>query len=162
LEPSDRIAGLIQPTIEDLGFDLVRVLVRGKQQPVLEIMAEPLDGSPMTVEGCASISRAVSALLEVDDFLPGPYTLEVSSPGLDRPLVRLKDFERFTGFEAKVEMARPVDGQRRFRGRLLGVDGDRVRLHVNDATCDLVHADIQRAKLVLTDELLAQVQEQRS
>ncbi len=160
LESSDRVADLIAPTVEDLGFDLVRVIVRGKNQPVLEIMAEPLDGQPMTVEGCAAISRAVSALLDVDDAMPGPFTLEVTSPGIDRPLVRLGDFERFTGFEAKVEMARPVDGQRRFRGRLLGIDGDRVRLLVDDATRELVYADIQRAKLVLTDELLAQTQEQ--
>jgi ribosome maturation factor RimP len=160
LELSDRIADLIQPTVEDLGFDLVRVLVRGKQRPVLEIMAEPLDGRPMTVDGCAEISRAVSALLDVDDIVAESFTLEVTSPGIDRPLVRLRDFERFAGLEAKVEMARPVDGRRRFRGRLLGVDGNHVRLQFDETTCNLAHADIQRAKLVLSDELLAQTQEQ--
>jgi ribosome maturation factor RimP len=160
LQPSDRIADLIAPTVEGLGFDLVRVLVRGKQRPVLEVMAEPVDGGAMTVDGCAEISRAVSALLDVDDAMPGSYTLEVTSPGIDRPLVRLGDFERFAGFEAKVEMARPIDGRRRFRGRLLGIADGRVRLDVDDVTVELSYSDIARAKLVLTDELLAQTQEQ--
>ncbi len=124
-------------------------------------MVERRDGRTVTVGDCAAISRAVSAVLDVEDPVSGPYTLEVSSPGIDRPLVRLKDFERFAGFEARVETNRPIDGRRRFRGRLLGVEGETVRIRVEDATTDLPYVDIQRAKLILTDDLLAASQEQQ-
>ena len=132
-------------------------------QVVLQIMVEPKDGAGgnqgMTADNCATISRAVSALLEVDDPISSAYTLEVSSPGLDRPLVRLKDFDRFQGLEAKIEINRPRDGQRRFRGRLLGVDGDTVRILVDGVEVDLPHPDIHKAKLLMTDELIAASEE---
>jgi ribosome maturation factor RimP len=109
----------------------------------------------MTVEDCAEISRTVSALLDVADPIVGAYTLEVSSPGIDRPLIRREDFARFAGFEAKIELNAPQDGRRRFRGKLLGVEGDAVRLLVDDAPVALPLAAVARAKLVLTDALLA-------
>lgn len=152
---ADRIAEMVRPTIEALGYSLVRVQILGRQRPRLQVMAERSDGGPMMVEDCASLSRSISAVLDVEDPIAAPYTLEVSSPGIDRPLVRLADYDRFAGFEARIELARPVEGRRRFRGRLLGTSGEVVRLDVDGANLDVHYADIQRAKLVLTEELLA-------
>jgi ribosome maturation factor RimP len=151
----DRIEQLVTPTVEDLGFTVVRVRLSGRQRPRLQVMTERRDGRAMLVDDCAGISRAIAAVLEVEDPFEGAYTLEVSSPGIDRPLVRLGDFERFAGFEAKVETSRPFGGRRRFRGRLVGVAGQVVQIQVDGATMDLPYADIGRAKLLLTDELLA-------
>ena len=146
-----------------MGFELVRVLVQGNQRPVLQVMAERIDRTPMTVEDCAEISRAVSAILDVEDPIPSAYHLEVTSPGLDRPLTRRADFERFAGFEARVETGMPVDGRRRFRGRLLGLEGDEVRLQLPEGERRIALDVIRKAKLVLTDDLLtAGRQERRS
>jgi ribosome maturation factor RimP len=156
LDGNTRIARLIAPPLEAMGFDLVRVRFGGGRRPVLQIMAERPDGT-MTVEDCAEVSRAVSAVLDVEDPIPGEYLLEVSSPGIDRPLTRLADFERFKGFEAKVELALPMDGRKRFRGRLDGLTADEeVRLADTEGGNVLLpfHA-IADAKLVLTDELIA-------
>lgn len=150
-----RIAEIIGPAIEDMGFELVRVLMSGQRHKKLQIMAEPKDGSGMNVDHCADISRVVSALLDVEDPIDEAYTLEVSSPGIDRPLVKLADFERFAGFDARVEMQTPVDGRRRFSGRLLGVDGTDVMIAVEEGEARLPHADIQKSKLLMTDELIA-------
>lgn len=155
----ERIAGLVTPSLEANGFELVRVMLTGGDRPTLQIMADRTDETPITVDDCADISRVVSAILDVEDPIKGAYTLEISSPGIDRPLVRRKDFERFAGFEAKVETGAPIDGRRRFRGRLLGVEGDDVRLQLDigqgggEAVIPL--SAIDRAKLVMTDELLA-------
>ena len=150
-----RIAALVCPTIEAMGYGLVRVQVQGRQRLRVQIMAERSDDVAMTVDDCAALSRAVSAVLDVDDPINGAYTLEVSSPGIDRPLVRLADYDRFAGFDARVELVRLIDGRRRFQGRLLGAAGDDVRIAVDGTELRLPFADIQRAKLVLTDELLA-------
>jgi ribosome maturation factor RimP len=155
MELADRIAELVRPTIEALGYALVRVEVMGRDRLRLQIMAERLDEQAMTVDDCAWISQGVSAVLDVEDPIASTYTLEVSSPGIDRPLVTLADYVRFAGFEARIETARPIDGRRRFRGRLLGADDGTVRLAVEGAAVELPFADIQRGKLVLTDELLA-------
>ena len=157
MELADRIYELVRPTAESLGYALVRVQVSGRQRVRLQIMAERADDQPMMVDDCATLSRAVSAVLDVDDPIGSAYTLEVSSPGIDRPLVRLADFDRFAGLEARIELARPIDGRRRFRGRLLGTRGQAVRHAVDglEQEIEVPHADIQRAKLVLTDELLA-------
>ena len=155
MDLAGRVEMLIGPTVEAMGFSLVRVQVLGQNRPRLQIMAERTDGESMLVEDCAAISRAVSAVLDVEDPIAGAYTLEVSSPGIDRPLVRLADFDRFAGFEAKVEMDLAVNGRRRFQGRLLGTEGDAVRLRMEDSEVVLPYADIRRAKLVLTEELLA-------
>jgi ribosome maturation factor RimP len=153
--PRARIEALIGPTVEAMGYEVVRVQLIGKQRPTLQVMIERNDRRRLTVDDCAEVSRALSAVLDVEDPIGAAYTLEVSSPGVDRPLTRLADFSRFAGHLAKVEIGRPVDGRRRFSGRLAGVEGETVRLEVEGATVALPFADIQRAKLVLTDELLA-------
>jgi len=150
-----RIAEIIRPAIEDLGFELVRVLVSGQRNKKLQVMAEPKDGSAMNVDHCAVISRTVSALLDVEDPIDDAYVLEVSSPGIDRPLVKLADFARYAGFDARVEMDVPVAGRRRFSGRLLGVDGTDVVMDVTEGEVRLPFADIQKSKLLMTDELIA-------
>ncbi|MGO1119658.1 ribosome maturation factor RimP [Rhodovibrionaceae bacterium A322] len=150
------IEELIAPTVEDLGMEIVRVALMGDRDTTLQIMAERPDGT-MSIDDCADLSRAVSTLLEVEDPIAGRYTLEVSSPGLDRPLTRLKDYERFAGYEARVEMEVSQDGQRRFRGRLLGIEEELVLIQGegDDAPHRLAFQDILRGKLILTDELLA-------
>lgn len=149
-----KIEAIIAPSLEAMGYRVVRVLLMGGRRATLQVMAERADEQPMSVEDCAEISRTVSALLDVSDPIAGAYDLEVSSPGLDRPLVRREDYARFAGFEAKIELNRPVDGRRRFRGKLLGLEGDDVRLLVDAVPLALPIADVMRAKLVITDELL--------
>lgn len=117
-------------------------------------MAERADGAPMTVDDCADISHAVSALLDVEDPIAGAYTLEVSSPGIDRPLTRLKDFERFAGFEAKLESRVSVDGRKRFKGRLGGVEDGEILIDTEQGAARVPFDTVLRAKLVLTDELI--------
>ena len=145
----------IAPAIETMGYDIVRVVLSGSRRPRLQIMAERKDGAGMVVDDCVAVSRAVSAILDVEDPISGPYELEVSSPGIDRPLTRLADFERFAGFEAKLETALPLEGQRRWKGCLLGLDGETVRLKTKTGEVALPFAAIEKAKLVLTDDLLA-------
>lgn len=165
MDLSARIETLIEPTVRDLGFEIVRVQLSGLKRRRLQIMAERRPesgvGAAMTVDDCAAISRAVSAILDVEDPIAAAYDLEVSSPGIDRPLVRPADFERFAGFEAKVETVRPINGRKRFRGRLLGIDGDTVRLMADDGPKELPYPEIHRAKLIMTDELLAATEESR-
>lgn len=155
MDPIRRVETMIEPVLADMGFELVRVQMFGTKRPTLQIMAERADGGPMTVDHCAEISNTVSALLEVEDPISDAYTLEVSSPGIDRPLVRTRDYERFAGHEAKIEMRTLIDGRRRFQGRLAGVDGGLVRLETKAGEVGLPIDEIQQAKLVLTDELLA-------
>ena len=151
-----RIETLIAPSLEAMGYRLVRVAVTGgRRSQVLQVMAERMDERPMSVEDCTEVTHTVSALLDVADPIEHAYVLEVSSPGIDRPLVRREDYERYRGYEAKLELAAPIEGRRRFRGRLVGVEADRVRLNLGAEVVDLPLARIQRAKLVLTDELLA-------
>jgi ribosome maturation factor RimP len=145
-----------------MGYRIVRVAFTGGRRPTLQIMAERRDGAAMSVDDCADISRTVSALLDVADPIPVAYALEVSSPGIDRPLIDRDDFVRFAGYEAKVEMSNLIDGRKRFRGRLLGADDGAVRIAVEDREVALPLADVVRAKLVLTDELLAAAQKQQS
>lgn len=152
---TDRIAALIEPTLESMGYGLVRVRLAGAGRPVLQVMAEPKDQRPMTVDDCAEISRTLSAILDVEDPIGGAYALEVSSPGIDRPLVREDDYRRFSGFEARIETREPVGGRRRFRGRLEGIADGRVRLVMEGEAAEIPFAVIERAKLVLTDDLLA-------
>jgi ribosome maturation factor RimP len=161
VDPIRQISELIEPTVRDLGFDVVRVLLTGGQRPTLQVMVEPLQHGPMTVDQCAQISHAVSALLDVEDPIGGSYRLEVTSPGIDRPLVRQRDFERFAGFEARVETAEPIAGRRRFRGRLMGVEGDDVCLRLPEGEQRIPYAAVKKAKLVLTDELIAAARAER-
>lgn len=157
MELTERISALVAPSLEAMGYDIVRVMMTGgRSRPTLQIMAERRDEAAMTVDDCEAISRAVSALLDVEDPISGAYRLEVSSPGIDRPLTRLKDFARFAGFEARVETKLPVGNRRRFKGVLHGVEGDMVKLEAEDVgAVALPFAGIDKAKLVLTDALIA-------
>ena len=156
-----RIGAIVEPVIDDLGYRLVRVHVSGRDGCTLQIMAERPDGG-FTVEDCETVSRAISPVLDVEDPIRKAYNLEVSSPGIDRPLVRLSDFDRWAGHEAKIELAAGIDGRRRFRGRLGGVDGRRVLITVDveggAREFVLPGEDIVEAKLVMTDDLIAAAQ----
>ena len=156
-----RVAAIVEPVLEQLSFRLVRVRISGMDGYTVQIMAERADGS-MTIEDCELVSRALSPVLDVTDPIERAYRLEISSPGLDRPLVRRSDFERYAGNAVKIEMALAIDGRRRFRGTLLGVDGDKARVRRADAApgedADVLLSieEMAEAKLVLTNELIAQ------
>jgi ribosome maturation factor RimP len=152
------IVRIIEPALDTMGYRLVRVARTGARQATLQVMAERRDEVAMTVDDCALISRSISALLDVADPIAEPYTLEVSSPGIDRPLVRPEDYDRFAGFEARIDLVEPLDGRKRFRGRLLGRAEQHVRLVGETGEVRLPLAAIARAKLVLTDDLLASAQ----
>ncbi|WP_101066823.1 ribosome maturation factor RimP [Roseovarius salinarum] len=155
-----RLAEIIAPVIEDMGFDLVRVRMQGGKTHTLQIMAEK-PGGGIEVDDCAEISNAVSAVLDVEDPVEDTYTLEVSSPGIDRPLTRLKDFDDFEGYEAKLETSELIDGRKRFKGVLAGTDGPEVLINVAEGTIGLQFDWLSDAKLVLTDELIKEMLRQR-
>lgn len=150
-----RIERLLAPSLEAMGYEIVRIRLSGGRSPTVQIMAERLDRKPMTVDDCTAISRNASAILDVEDPVAGAYTLEVSSPGIDRPLVRPQDFARFAGREVRAETSAPIAGRRRFRGRLLGIEEGRVKIALEDGTAELPYEAIQKARLVLTKDLLA-------
>ncbi|MXN66817.1 ribosome maturation factor RimP [Stappia sp. GBMRC 2046] len=155
-----RVAAIVEPVIEDLGYRLVRIRISGLNGCTLQIMAERPDGT-MTVEDCEEISRAVSPVLDVDDPIKRAYNLEVSSPGIDRPLVRAGDFDRWSGHLARIEMAIAVDGRKRFKGIVLGSEGGKAVVKLEDAPADqepdvrLEIEDIAEARLILTDDLIS-------
>ena len=155
-----RLAEIITPVIEDMGFELVRVRYMGGKTATVQIMAERPDGG-IEVDDCADISTAVSATLDVEDPIEDAYNLEVSSPGIDRPLTRLKDFETWEGYEAKLETADLIDGRRRFKGTLQGVEGSEVLIEIevngDPVTIGLQFDWLSDAKLVLTDDLIRDV-----
>ena len=156
MDLQNRLEALIAPSLDAMGYELVRVQLQGKQRLTLQIMADRKDGVMMAVEDCADISRSLSALLDVEDPISGAYSLEVSSPGIDRPLTRAKDFEQWAGFEAKLESSAPIEGRKRFKGKLLGLDeAGNVRLVIEAGEVAIPFADVRGAKLVLTDELIA-------
>ena len=156
-----RVAAIAEPVIESLGYRLVRVKVSSSEGCTVQIMAERPDGS-MVVEDCETISRALSPVLDAADPIESAYRLEISSPGIDRPLVRKSDFERHKGHLAKIEMEIPIHGRKRYRGHLAGTEGEAVRLRRDDAGEDeeaevlLPIEEMSEAKLVLTDELVTQ------
>ncbi len=155
-----RLAEIITPVIEDLGYELVRVRLMSGKETTLQIMADKPDGG-IEVDDCGAISTAVSATLDVEDPILDAYTLEVSSPGIDRPLTRLKDFDMFEGYEAKLETDELIDGRRRFKGVLAGVEDDEVLINVTEGTIGLKFEWLSDAKLVLTDELIKEMLRQR-
>ena len=160
-----RLADILTPLIEGMGFELVRIRLMSGKTMTLQIMAERPEGG-IEVDQCAEISTAVSALLDVEDPIEDNYTLEVSSPGIDRPLTRLKDFDTWQGYEAKLETAELIDGRRRFKGELAGIDGDEVLINLVDekgepVTIGLEFDWLTDAKLVLTDELITEMLRQR-
>ena len=149
------IAQMIEPSLAAMGYRLVRVIMTGGRRVTLQVMAERLDDLPITHDDCTEISRSVSALLDVADPIAGAYTLEISSPGIDRPLVRVEDYDRFRGFEAKIELAMPLNGQRRFRGRLIGTLEGVIRFLTEEGEVRLPLDAVVRAKLILTEDLIA-------
>jgi len=155
-----RMAEIITPVIEDLGYELVRVRLMSGKNTILQVMADKPEGG-IEVDDCAKISTAVGATLDVEDPIVDEYALEVSSPGIDRPLTRLKDFENFEGYEAKIETTELIDGRRRFKGQLAGIDGNDVLINVEEGTIGLQFDWLSDAKLVLTDELIAEMLRQR-
>jgi ribosome maturation factor RimP len=154
-----RVAAIVEPVVEDLGFNLVRVKVTSANGCTVQIMAERPDGT-MAVTDCEAVSRAVSPVLDLEDPIPQAYHLEVSSPGIDRPLVRASDFERWSGYEAKIEMAVPVAGRKRFRGFVRGVESGAALVELPDVKdgeermVRLPLTNLGEARLVLTDELI--------
>ncbi|WP_370399606.1 ribosome maturation factor RimP [Sulfitobacter sp. JB4-11] len=155
-----RMAEIITPVIEDLGFELVRVRLMSGKNTTLQIMADKPEGG-IEVDDLSVITQSVGAVLDVEDPILDEYTLEVSSPGIDRPLTRLKDFELFEGYEAKLETTELIDGRRRFKGELAGVEGDEVLINVAEGTLGLKFDWLSDAKLVLTDELITEMLRQR-
>ena len=159
-----RLADIITPVIEGLGFELVRVRLMGGRTRVLQIMAERPDGG-IGVDECGEISTAVSAVLDVEDPVEENYVLEVSSPGIDRPLTRLKDFEMWKGWEARIETSELIDGRRRFKGALAGVESDEVLITIEEAgedvTIGLKFDWLSDAKLILTEELISEMLRQK-
>jgi len=156
-----RVATIVEPVIEQLGYRLVRVRVSSAEGCTVQIMAERPDGT-MSVEDCEAVSRALSPVLDVADPIERAYRLEISSPGIDRPLVRKSDFERYTGHLAKIETSMPIQGRKRFRGVLAGTEGETARIRRNDAAegeeteIMIPIEEMSEAKLVLTDELVTE------
>jgi ribosome maturation factor RimP len=158
---SEQIAKLIGPIADELGYELVRVQIQGgARRATLQIMAERRDRTAMIVEDCARLSRAISNLLDEVDPIAGEYTLEVSSPGIDRPLMKRADYERFLSHEVKIETNTTVDGRKRFHGVIAALDGDTVMLDSEGTTAPLPLAQVKSAKLVLTDRLIAAVEDE--
>ena len=151
-----KIKEVLLPSLEAIGFSLVRIrIMGGGENRTLQLMIDRLDEQPVSIEDCALVSRNASALLDVEDPINGAYMLEVSSPGIDRPLTKERDFERYVGFEAKLELRDVQDGQRRFQGRLLGCENGVVKLLTEAGETSLSFGTITAAKLILTDELVA-------
>ena len=155
-----RMAEIITPVIEDMGFELVRVRLMSGKSTTLQVMADRPDGG-IEVDELALISQSISAVMDVEDPILDEYTLEVSSPGIDRPLTRLKDFEMFEGYEAKIETGELIDGRRRFKGELAGVEGGEVLINVEEGTIGLQFDWLSDAKLVLTEDLISEMLRQR-
>ncbi|MCY4179274.1 MAG: ribosome maturation factor RimP [Litoreibacter sp.] len=151
-----RLAEIAKPVIEGLGFELVRLRLMGGKTDILQVMAEKPEGG-IEVEDLANISTALSAVMDVEDPISGEYDLEVSSPGIDRPLTRLKDFDMWEGYEAKIETEELIDGRRRFKGEIAGTEGDEVLINIEEGTVGLKFDWLTDAKLVLTDELIRDV-----
>jgi ribosome maturation factor RimP len=155
-----RLAEIVTPTIEGLGYELVRIRLMGGVYKTLQIMADKPEGG-IDVDDCGKISVAVSAVLDVEDPIEDQYTLEVSSPGIDRPLTRLKDFDAWKGYEVKIETGEMIDGRKRFKGLIAGTEGDEVLVEIEEGTIGLQFDWLADAKLVLTDELITEMLRQK-
>jgi ribosome maturation factor RimP len=156
LDPLEsRLATIVAPALEAMGYELVRVAVLGRDRPTVQVMADKADGSQITVADCEAISHALSAVLDVEDPIPGAWSLEISSAGIDRPLTRPKDWNRFAGHLARAETIAPIDGRKRFSGVVLGADDTAARMRLEDGSeIALPLTGLRRAKLVLTDALI--------
>ena len=151
-----KLAELLNPILDDFGFEMVRVRLSSGDPSTLQIMADRLDG-PIGVDELAEINTSVGTILDVEDPIPENYTLEISSPGIDRPLTRIKDFDSFQGFEAKIETTELIDGRRRFRGVLAGVNNDEVLINLEEGTIGLKFTWLSEARLVLSDDLIKEM-----
>lgn len=152
-----KIAALVEGALQTAGYEIVRVRLMDGAKRTLQIMIDRLDGKAITIKDCEKASRLMSAIIDVEDPVEGEYDLEVSSPGIDRPLVRLKDFERFAGLEVKITTVLPLEGRKKFKGRVKAVSGHDIHVALSDSETEVVIAfdNIQNAKLVLNDELMA-------
>ena len=152
-----KIRQIIEPTATDKGFEIVRLLFQGDDaNRTLQIMVEKIDRTGMQIDDCEKLSKTFSALLDVEDPITSRYMLEVTSPGIDRPLVRLNDYERFKGYEAKLETLTPIEGRKRFRGKIVGIQENNVVFLFEEKEMQIPFSQVSKAKLVLTDELVAQ------
>ena len=153
----ETLYNIIDPIAEAMGYEIIRIALQNSprgEAMTLQVMAERPDGG-MVIEDCAKLSREISVIMDVEDPISDEYVLEVSTPGIDRPLTRRKDFENYAGYEVKIELSVPEDGRRRFRGKLMGLGGDAVKIEVDGEIFEVDFNNIYRSKLVLTDELLA-------
>jgi ribosome maturation factor RimP len=155
-----KLLEFINPILLDMGFELVRLRLISNKEITLQIMAARPDGY-INVDECAQISTGISAVLDVEDPILDAYNLEVSSPGIDRPLTRIKDFEAFEGYEAKIETVNLIEGQKRFKGILAGINGSEILLNMDEGTIGLEFDWLAEAKLVLTDELVKEMLKQK-
>jgi ribosome maturation factor RimP len=149
-----KIEELITPTIHSLGYDLVRVQILDEGTKTLQIMVDRLDEANLTIDDCSIISKEISIIIDINDPIGENYLLEVSSPGIDRPLLRFKDFEKYAGFHARIDMNIALEGRKKFKGKLTGIEGDNIRIKVKEETYLLPFSKIEKAKLTLTQELL--------
>lgn len=155
-----KLLEIIDPILLDMGFELVRLRLISNKEITLQIMAIRPNGY-INVDECAEISTAISAVLDVEDPILDAYNLEVSSPGIDRPLTRIKDFEEFEGYEAKIETVDLIDGRKRFRGTLAGINGSEILINLDEGTIGLEFDWLAEAKLILTDDLIKEMLKQR-
>jgi ribosome maturation factor RimP len=152
---NERLYDVVVPSAEAMGYRVVQInLKEANRSRVLQVLAERLSDGGMNIDDCEKLSKQLSAVLDVEDVVSGAYRLEISSPGIDRPLTRLRDYEDYKSFTAKIETHLPINGRRRFTGTLLGVAGEEITIQVDGQSHVLAFADIQAAKLVLTDELI--------
>lgn len=155
MDITNKIETIISPSLTHMGFSIVRVsLEGGEKRKTLSLMTERNDGKMMSIEDCTEISRTVSALLDVEDPIATAYNLEVCSPGIDRPLVKFADFERFAGYEIKLETLIPISGRKRFKGKLLEAKDQQILIQVDNEGYEIPFSNIRTAKLVMTDELV--------
>lgn len=148
---------LLEPVIENLGYEMVRIMTIGQKNPTLQIMIDRKDGTEINVDDCAKVSRAISEVMDEKDPIEDRYSLEVSSPGLDRPLTKPAHFKRFLGYETKIETGTEVSGRKRFKGKMVAIDdADNISIEVDGETYIVPFSEINKAKIVLTDELLAE------
>lgn len=155
MQKKHHLNDMLEPIVNELGFDLVRIITIGNVNPTLQVMIERKDRKNIIVDDCAAASRAISAVLDEKDPISGKYTLEVSSPGLDRPLTSLENFVRFSGFEAKIETDVEIEKRKRFKGRIIRVDNDTIVFLMDDKEWMIPYDAVSKAKLLLTDELIA-------
>ena len=148
-----RVTNLIESTVTTLGFDIVKVIIHGTSTKVVEILIERIDGEKVQVNDCQIVSRNISAVLDVEDIIPGKYFLEVSSAGVERPLVKITDFEKFAGREIKIRLKPAFNGNLTYKGQLLGVDGEEVKLKSKNIEMSFDYSNIKNAKLVLTEDM---------